>query len=83
LVKCIESKNDRIEVLKTRIKRIEEYNLKNNRTPSANEINNLKQELEDLLKDEAKRDRYMHLPLYSSKSTGYKFFCSPCWDKAF
>ena len=30
-----------------------------------------------------KRDRLRSLPLYSSKITGYEFFCSPCWDKAY
>jgi hypothetical protein len=38
---------------------------------------------EDLLDKEAKRDRLRHLPLYSSKSTNYLFYCSPCWDKAY
>jgi hypothetical protein len=46
-------------------------------------VNELKQELEELLKDEAKRDRLRSLPLYSSKSTNYLFYYSPCWDKAY
>ncbi len=75
--------NDRIEQIKKRIRSIEEYNLKNNKAASDNEINNLKQELERLLEEDAKRDRFMGLPLYSSKSTGYKFFCSSCWNKAY
>lgn len=76
--------NDRIEQLKKRIRQIEEYNLKynNNKAASDSGINELKQELAELLKDEAKRDRLRSLPLYSSKCTGYRFFCSPCWDKA-
>ena len=75
--------NDRIVQIKKRIKSIEEYNVKYNKASSDSGINELKQQLEDLLKEEAKRDRFRCLPLYSSKITGYRFFCSLCWDKAY
>jgi hypothetical protein len=76
--------NDRIVQIKKRIKSIEEYNLKyNNKATSDSGINELKQELAELLKEEEKRDRLRSLPLYSSKITNYRFFCSPCWDKAY
>lgn len=31
---------------------------------------------------ESERDKRRHLPLLSSRCTGYRFFCSTCWDKA-
>ena len=79
-------KNDRIEQIKKRIRHIEEYNLKynnNKATSDSGGIKELKQELAQLIKEEEKRDRLRSLPLYSSKNTGYKFFCSPCWDQAY
>jgi selenocysteine-specific translation elongation factor len=63
--------NDRLEQLNKRIKQVEEYNLKynnNNKATSDSGINELKAELDDLLKEEAKRDRLRSLPLYSSKN---------------
>ena len=53
--------NDRIVQIKKRIKAIEEHNLKyNNKATSDTGINELKQELAELLKDEAKRDRLIY-----------------------
>jgi hypothetical protein len=49
-------KSDRIGILKIRIKAIEEYHLKKNKAiPSDTGINELKQELDYLLKEEEKR----------------------------
>ena len=76
-------KSERIEILKKRRRYAEAYNLKSNNKSSAQEVKKLKDELDDLLKQEEKRDRLRHLPLYNSKCTGYRFFCSPCWDKVY
>jgi len=39
----------------------------------------LKQELADLLAEDAKYDKFRSLPLYScSRITGWKFVCSKC-----
>lgn len=43
----------------------------------------LKQELAQVQKEEQELDRTRHLPLYSSKAAGYRFYCSSCWDKAY
>jgi hypothetical protein len=75
--------NDRIEQIRRRIKQIEAYNLKYNKGSSDNGIKELKQELAELLKDEEKRDKLRNLPLYSSRSTNYLFYCSICWETAY
>jgi hypothetical protein len=43
----------------------------------------LKQELADLLEEDAKYDKLRSLPLYSCKITGFKFACSKCYDKIY
>jgi|SRR6188472_2481069 len=43
-----------------------------------NNVNHLKQEPADLLKQEEKNDLLRRLPLYSSHMTGYKWICSDC-----
>ena len=42
------------------------------------------QELKDLLEEEEKKDILHKLPgFYSSKITGYRFYCSKCWEEAY
>jgi hypothetical protein len=43
----------------------------------------LKQEVAELLSEEAKRDKLRSLPLYSCRITGWKFVCSACYDKVY
>jgi hypothetical protein len=43
----------------------------------------LKQELADLLEEEAKADALRRLHLYSCRITGFKFVCSKCYDEAY
>lgn len=43
----------------------------------------LKQELSDLLEQDAKADKLRCLPLYSCRITGWKFVCSKCYDKVY
>jgi hypothetical protein len=50
---------------------------------SINSIKQLKQELADLLEQDAKADKLRSLPLYSCKITGWKFVCSGCYDKVY
>jgi hypothetical protein len=42
-----------------------------------------KQELAELLEQEKRNDIFRRLPLYSSCATGYRWFCSTCYDKAY
>jgi RNA polymerase-binding transcription factor DksA len=84
----------RIIVLEHRIRACEEYQNKiknnNNNNNSKNKNNNndsatckqLKQELVDLLKIEKERDTIRKLPLYSSRITDWKWYCSKCYDEA-
>ena len=50
---------------------------------STNDIKALKQELAELLEEEAKADALRLLPLYSCRITGFKFVCSKCYDKVY
>jgi hypothetical protein len=43
----------------------------------------LREGLAYLLKEESKRELTRRLLLYSSSATGYKWFCSSCFDKAY
>jgi hypothetical protein len=43
---------------------------------NTNDLKALKQELADLLEEDAKADKLRSLPLYSCKITGWKFVCS-------
>ena len=72
--------NDRIAVLERRIRYLEKYPRSSN---SAAEIIKAKEELQGLLKEQAKRDRLRSIPLLSSKITGYRFYCHDCWDKTY
>jgi hypothetical protein len=70
--------------LEKRIRRIENYSCGNINRPSyINEVKQLKQELAELLTEEAKRDKLRSLPLYSCRITGWKFVCSECYDKVY
>jgi hypothetical protein len=42
-----------------------------------------KQELAELLEQEKQKDIFRRLPLVSSRVTGYRWFCSSCYDKAY
>jgi hypothetical protein len=77
--KTLRSKGNRIYTLRTRIKWMENYS----RVSNINDLQQLKQELADLLEEEAKADKLRSLPLYSSKITGYRFACSDCFTKAY
>jgi hypothetical protein len=46
-------------------------------------LKQIKQELAELLEEDAKADKLRNIPLYSCKITGYKFVCSKCYDKAY
>jgi hypothetical protein len=47
---------------------------------AADSLKQAKEELQRLQAEDQKWDRLRHLPLYSSKITGYKFVCSKCYD---
>jgi hypothetical protein len=74
--------NDRIAVLQKRIKWIENFRRGNNTTKD-DDLKALKQELADLLEENAKADKLRSLPLYSCRITGWKFVCSKCYDKVY
>ena len=54
-----------------------------NSSNTAEEIRKTKEELQRLEAEDAEWDKFRSLPLYSSKCTGYRFFCSLCWDQAY
>jgi hypothetical protein len=71
---------NRITLLKHRIDWLQSHpRLKD----SINSINQLKQELAELLEQEAKADKLRCLPLYSCRTTGWKFICSKCYDMVY
>jgi hypothetical protein len=74
------TKNDRVAILQKRIKWIENYSRGNNRS---DEVKALKQELAELLSEDAKADKPRSLPLYGCRITGWKFVCSKCYDKVY
>jgi hypothetical protein len=74
--------NDRVAVLQKRIKWLENYNHGNNSNKN-DDLKQLKQELADLLEEDAKVDKLRSLPLYSCRITGWKFMCSKCYDKVY
>jgi hypothetical protein len=47
------------------------------------EVKQIKQELAELLEEEARADALRRLPLYSCRITGFKFVCSKCYDKVY
>jgi hypothetical protein len=75
---------NRVAILQKRIKWLENYSRGNINRPSyINDIKALKQELADLLEENAKADKLRSLPLYSCRITGWKFVCSKCYDKVY
>jgi hypothetical protein len=79
LTKPTKSSN-RIAILEKRIKWLENYSHGNNRS---DDVKHLKQELTELLAEEAKADKLRSLPLHSCRITGWKFVCSKCYDKVY
>ena len=65
--------------MQKRIKWMENYP----RISTINDFKVLKQELSDMLEEEAKADALRRLPLYSCRITGFKFVCSKCYDKVY
>jgi hypothetical protein len=75
---------NRVAILEKRIKWIENYSRGNINRPSyISDIKALKQELAELLEEDAKADKLRSLPLYTCRITGWKFVCSKCYDKAY
>jgi hypothetical protein len=77
---------ERIRTLTARVNWIE----KHGRSPNISrrnfydtQLNEAKQELDELLKENAKVDKLRDLPLYSTKLTGFKFVCSACFDRTY
>jgi hypothetical protein len=66
----------RIARLKAMIKQAEKYS-------HFDSCKREKEELKELLEQEAKTDILRRLPLYSSKISGYRFLCSNCYDEAY
>jgi hypothetical protein len=71
--------NDRVIILQRRIKWMENYYHGVNK----DDLKQLKQEVADLLEEDAKADKLRSLPLYSCRITGWKFVCSKCYDKVY
>jgi hypothetical protein len=76
--KLTKPKSNRIEILEKRIKWLENYRRGNT---DDDDVKQLKQELAELLAEDAKADKLRCLPLYSCRITGFKFVCSKCYDK--
>lgn len=74
--------NDKMSVLQKRISYMEKYTRGSSKI-AAEEIKHAKEELQQLEAEDPKWDKLTHLPLYSSKCTGYRFYCSPCWEQAY
>jgi hypothetical protein len=74
--------NDRAVILQRRIEWIEHYRRGNNTTKD-DDLRVLRQELAELLEEDAKNDKLRCLPLYSCRITGWKFVCSKCYDKVY
>ena len=74
-------RSNRIDVLQKQIKWIENHS-HGNAIAEVN-IKQIKQELAELLEEEAKADTLRRLPLYSCRITGFKFVCSKYYDKVY
>jgi hypothetical protein len=48
-----------------------------------NNIKELKQELANLLEEDATYYKLRSLPLYTCRITGFKFVCSKCYDNVY
>jgi hypothetical protein len=73
----------RIQMLQKRLNYLERYPNGHHTVSADIEIKKTREELAQLEAEESQKDKLRHLPLYSSKCTEYRFFCSPCWDKAY
>jgi hypothetical protein len=71
--------NDRVAVLQRRIKWMENYYHGVNK----DDLKQLKQEVAELLEEDARADKLRCLPLYSCRITGFRFVCSKCYDKVY
>jgi hypothetical protein len=78
--KLTKANNDRIGILQKRIKWIEEHYYHRNKDE---DIKLIKQELAELLEEDAKYDKLRSLPLYSCRITDWKFVCSRCYDRVY
>jgi adenine-specific DNA methylase len=78
--KLTRTKNDRIAILQRRIKWLNNYSHGNIRS---DDVKRLKQEVAELLAEDAKADKLRRLPLYSCKITGFRFVCCRCYDTAY
>jgi peptide subunit release factor RF-3 len=76
-------RSNHIGVLQKRIKWIENYSHGNNNSNKNNDLQQLKQELAELLEEDAKADKLRSLPLYSCRITEFRFVCSKCYDKVY
>ena len=86
--KLTKLKSNRITILERRIRWLENYRHRrggdnNSNNKNDNDLKALKQELADLLEEEAKADKLRSLPLYSCRITGWKFVCSKCYGKVY
>jgi hypothetical protein len=86
----IKPKSNRIAILEKQIKCIEEHYQYRHRhdNPGNNNddgvfIKQLKQELAELLAEDAKADKLRSLPLYSCRITDFKFVCSKCYERLY
>jgi hypothetical protein len=70
--------NDRVAILQRRIRWMENYY----HGANINDLKQLKQELAELLEQDAKTDKLRSLPLYSCRITGWKFVCSKCMTRS-
>ena len=75
--------SSRITTLQARIRRVEEGKSSKKSSSRTDDYKELKRELADLQKLEAKKDILRRLSLYSAKMTGYKYVCSSCWDQIY
>ena len=76
--KLIDSNGSRrVHQLRATIKRIERYHI--NGISAKKE----KQELDELLEEQRKKDLLRRIPLYSTPVTDHRWVCSSCYDKAY
>jgi len=78
--------NDRTVILQRQIKLMENYRrggYGNANASKDEDLKALRQELSDLMEEDAKYDKLRSLPLYSCRITGWKFVCSKCYDKVY
>ena len=80
----VRSHGSRITHLQDRIKRIENHpKFGNDKTILNNNVRPMREELAQLLVEDAKADKLRRLPLYSSRLTNFKFVCGSCFEKQY